>query len=99
MSRTAERARANPDLGHHAYRAFEQIVSRCRWKFRYHCEPVEELAHFTGAADGSNMRRPLEALQKLNYISRLNIPRMGGGRPVPYFTVVCSRQRERKKEL
>ena len=90
ISRMLDRARAMRELPHHAYRVLEQIASRCRWKYRYHCEPLEAVAFFTGASDGGNMKRPVDKLVQLGLVHRLNVPRLSGGRPVPYFTVVCT---------
>ena len=89
ISNFLARARANPALSHQAYRILEGIASRCRWRYRYHCETVESLAWFTAGSPG-NMHRPLEALTNLQLIARLDVPRHTGGRPVAYLTVTCT---------
>ena len=48
------------------------------------------LAFLTSASDGGNMWRPLDALLKCRLIARLSVPRLLGGRPVAYFTVICT---------
>ena len=89
ISNALARARANPEVSHQAYRILEGIASRVRWRYRYHCETVENLAWFTAGSPG-NMHRPLEALTKLRLVARLDVPRHSGGRPVAYLTVICT---------
>ena len=89
ISNCLARARANPELSHQAYRVLEGIASRSRWRYGYHCESLETLAWST-AASSCNMRRPLEALTSLSLVARLDVPRLSGGRPVVYLTVICT---------
>ena len=90
ISSLLERSRANPELTNANYRVLEQVASRCRWDYRYHCEPMEAVAFFTGQAAAGNMGRSLDGLVKLGYVHTLSVPRKLGGRPMRFCTVVCS---------
>lgn len=91
LSLMLDRARQDGRLSPRAYRALCQIVSRARWRFRYHFEQLALLAYFT-AGDASNLHRDIKALIELGYVARLLVPRRGGGKPTSYLTPICNAQ-------
>lgn len=91
ISLSLERARQDPRLTNRAYRVLCQIASRVRWHYRYHCETLGLLAHFS-AGDPSNLHRELNELVKLGYVAQVRVPRRGGGKPTRYLTLNCIEQ-------
>lgn len=90
ITNAMHRARANPRISHLAYRLAEQIASRSRWQHRYHSEPNEAMAHYIGLDDARNLARTLELLCEEQVLKRISVPRPGGGRPMGFYTVVCT---------
>jgi hypothetical protein len=90
ITNTLHRARANPAVTHLEYRLLEEIASRCRWGFRYHCDPLEATAFFIGQGSASNMGRPMSKLEKAGLVAAIAVPRKAGGWPMTFCTIVCT---------
>lgn len=93
------RARANPAISHRGYRVLEEIASRCRWEYRYHAEPMEAVAFYTGQKSGSNMGRILAELRDADVLTTIAVPRKAGGRPMTFCTVVCTPEDSERSKL
>ena len=92
ISLLLERARQDRGIDARAYRVLEQVCSRARWAYRYHCETLALAAHFT-AGDASNLHRDIKPLvEDGRYLARVRIRREGGGKPISYLTPICTAQ-------
>src|SRR5262249_52861756 len=86
-----ERARRDTGLPHLAFRVFDAVASRCKWKHRYYWQSMEMLSFITSQNPGhSNAARYVDQLVHRGYLADIYVPSETGGRNKRYLTVVCT---------
>jgi hypothetical protein len=86
-----ERARRDKRVSHLAFRVFDAVASRCKWKHRYYWQSMEMLSFITSQnPDHSNAARYVDQLVHLGYLADIYVPSEIGGRNKRYLTVVCT---------
>jgi hypothetical protein len=86
-----ERARMDRRLSHAAFRVFEAVASRCKWKHRYLWLSMEMLSYLAAQNPGNNnVARYVDQAVALGYVADIYVASQWGGRPKRYLTVVCT---------
>jgi hypothetical protein len=86
-----ERARKDSRISDAAFRFFDAVASRCKWKNRY-CHQSMDMLSFSAGKNPrhSNGARYVDGLVELGYLVDIHIPNAAGGRHKRYLTVVCT---------
>jgi hypothetical protein len=86
-----ERARKDKTLKHAAFRVFEAVATRSKWKHRYYWQSMEILSFITSQnPESSNAARYVDQGVELGYLVDIYVPSETGGRHKRYLTVVCT---------
>ena len=86
-----ERARNDPRVSDIAFRFFDAVASRCKWKHRYYYQSMEMLSFIASKNPRhSNAARYIDGLVELGYLVDIHVPSATGGRHKRYLTVACT---------
>ena len=86
-----ERARRDRRLSSMAFRVFDLVASRSKWKHRYYWQSMEMLAFASSQnPKHSNVSRYVDNAVELGYLVDIYVPSVAGGRHKRYLTVPCT---------
>jgi hypothetical protein len=86
-----ERARRDRRLSGMAFRVFDLVASRSKWRHRYYWQSMEMLAFASSQnPKHSNVARYVDDAVELGYLVEIYVPSLAGGRHKRYLTVPCT---------